>query len=56
MEEDDSMIAQAVRVEEHQFQAETTWLLDLMIHSLYTNFELLAGQHYEDLLTSLTGH
>jgi molecular chaperone HtpG len=40
MEEDGFMIAQTAKVEEHQFQAETKRLLDLMIHSLYTNREI----------------
>jgi molecular chaperone HtpG len=34
------MIAKTAKVEEFQFQAETTRLLDLMIHSLYTNKEI----------------
>jgi molecular chaperone HtpG len=34
------MIAEMAKVEEHQFQAETKRLLDLMIHSLYTNKEI----------------
>jgi molecular chaperone HtpG len=34
------MIAEMTKVEEHQFQAETKRLLDLMIHSLYTNKEI----------------
>lgn len=34
------MRAQTTKVEEHKFQAETTRLLDLMIHSLYTNKEI----------------
>jgi molecular chaperone HtpG len=31
------MRAEMARVEEHRFQAETKRLLDIMIHSLYTN-------------------
>jgi len=34
------MRAEMARIEEHQFQAETKRLLDLMIHSLYTNKEI----------------
>jgi len=34
------MIAEMAKVEEHRFQAETKRLLDLMIHSLYTNKEI----------------
>src|SRR4029453_989473 len=34
------MIAETAKVEEHRFQAETKRLLDLMIHSLYTNKEI----------------
>src|SRR5262245_41074726 len=34
------MIAEMAKVEEHRFQAETKKLLDLMIHSLYTNKEI----------------
>src|SRR5262245_26076256 len=34
------MIAEMAKVEEHRFQAETRRLLDLMIHSLYTNKEI----------------
>jgi molecular chaperone HtpG len=34
------MRAEMAKVEEHQFQAETKRLLDLMIHSLYTNKEI----------------
>jgi molecular chaperone HtpG len=34
------MIAGTAKVEEHQFQAETKKLLELMIHSLYTNKEI----------------
>jgi molecular chaperone HtpG len=34
------MIPKTAKVEEFQFQAETTRLLDLMIHSLYTNKEI----------------
>jgi molecular chaperone HtpG len=34
------MKAEMARVEEHRFQAETKRLLDLMIHSLYTNKEI----------------
>jgi molecular chaperone HtpG len=34
------MMAEMAKVEEHQFQAETKRLLDLMIHSLYTNKEI----------------
>jgi len=34
------MIAEMGKVEEHRFQAETKRLLDLMIHSLYTNKEI----------------
>jgi len=40
MEKEHSMRAQTTKVEEHKFQAETTRLLDLMIHSLYTNKEI----------------
>ena len=31
------MRAEMAKVEEHRFQADTKRLLDLMIHSLYTN-------------------
>jgi HSP90 family molecular chaperone len=34
------MIADMTKVEEHRFQAEAKRLLDLMIHSLYTNKEI----------------
>src|SRR5215510_6834062 len=34
------MRAEMAKVEEHRFQAETKRLLDLMIHSLYTNKEI----------------
>jgi len=34
------MRAETAKVEEHRFQAETKRLLDLMIHSLYTNKEI----------------
>jgi molecular chaperone HtpG len=34
------MTAETPKVEEHRFQAETKRLLDLMIHSLYTNKEI----------------
>jgi molecular chaperone HtpG len=34
------MIAEMAKVEEYRFQAETKKLLDLMIHSLYTNKEI----------------
>jgi molecular chaperone HtpG len=34
------MRAQMTKVEEYKFQAETKRLLDLMIHSLYTNKEI----------------
>ncbi len=34
------MIAEMAKVEEHRFQAETKRLLDLMVHSLYTNKEI----------------
>jgi molecular chaperone HtpG len=34
------MIAEMTKVEEHRFQAETKRLLELMIHSLYTNKEI----------------
>jgi molecular chaperone HtpG len=34
------MIADMAKVEEHRFQAETKKLLELMIHSLYTNKEI----------------
>src|SRR5262245_12462438 len=34
------MKAETAKVEEYQFQAETKRLLDLMIHSLYTNKEI----------------
>src|SRR5215813_9076731 len=34
------MKAEMAKVEEHRFQAETKRLLDLMIHSLYTNKEI----------------
>src|SRR5215813_13042810 len=34
------MIAEMAKVEEHRFQAETKRLLELMIHSLYTNKEI----------------
>ncbi len=34
------MRAEMAKVEEHQFQAETKRLLDIMIHSLYTNKEI----------------
>jgi len=34
------MIAEMAKVEEHRFQAETKRLLDLMIHSLYTDKEI----------------
>jgi HSP90 family molecular chaperone len=34
------MKAEMAKVEEHRFQAETKKLLDLMIHSLYTNKEI----------------
>src|SRR5215470_6031649 len=40
MEKEHSMRVQMTKVEEHKFQAETTRLLDLMIHSLYTNKEI----------------
>src|SRR5262245_36747417 len=36
----DCMIAKSAKVEEFQFQAETKRLLELMIHSLYTNKEI----------------
>src|SRR5215467_822517 len=35
-----AMRAEMAKVEEHRFQAETKRLLDLMIHSLYTNKEI----------------
>src|SRR5262244_2886390 len=34
------MIAEMAKVEEHRFQAETKRVLELMIHSLYTNKEI----------------
>src|SRR5262249_31446274 len=34
------MQTEAAMIEEHRFQAETKKLLDLMIHSLYTNKEI----------------
>jgi hypothetical protein len=46
------MRAETSNVEEHRFQAETKRLLDLMIHSLYTNKEIFLRELISDLLSN----